>query len=237
MSRALLDPTGGALAFVPAAPPPDDDAEPPRLDASWNGLRMTPAEFDAVTDSDETFRYELVNGVVVVSPAPGDGHEAQIDALAGLLWVYKHQHSSGAALDDTLPGRYVATSRRRRRADRVLWCGLGRRPDTTADVPAVVVEVVSRRPRARRRDDDLKRAEYREAGVLEYWLADARDRTVTACFADGSETVVRAGGVLTTPLLPGFELPVDVLLSAADRREPPADAAGQPGADADRDDE
>ena len=120
-------------------------------------------------------------------------------------------------MDDTLPGRYVATSWGRRRADRVVWCGLGRAPDTAVDVPAVVVEIVSPRPRDRRRDYDLKREEYREAGVQEYWIVDARDRTFTAAFADGTERVVSAGGVYTTDRLPGFELPVDTLLAAAER--------------------
>ena len=140
-----------------------------------------------------------------------------MDVLGGLLYAYKWRHPNGAALDDTLPGRYVATSWGRRQADRVLWCGLGRRPDTSADVPTIVVEVVSRRARDRRRDYDLKREEYREAGVQEYWIVDARDRTLTAAFADGTERVVSAGGVYTTDRLPGFELPVDTLIAAAER--------------------
>ena len=43
-----------------------------RLGRSSNGMLMTPAEFDAVEDVDERYVYELVRGVVIVSPPPGD---------------------------------------------------------------------------------------------------------------------------------------------------------------------
>jgi Uma2 family endonuclease len=39
-------------------------------------MLMTPEEFDAVTDYDERFAYELVNGVLVVTPIPS---EAELD--------------------------------------------------------------------------------------------------------------------------------------------------------------
>ena len=216
----------GPVAFVPAAPEPDET--PPYLDASFNGVRMTPAAFDAITEYDARYEYELVNGVLVVSPAPADGHEAQVDMLAHLLLSYKLNHPEGAALDLTLPGRYVATSWGRRKADRVLWCGLGRAPDSNVDVPSVVIEVVSPRRRDRVRDYELKRDEYREAGVLEYWLVDPREPSLTTFTAAGgwAEATSGAGGALTTPLLPGFELPVNALLAVAD-------AVGD-GGDADR---
>ena len=206
----------GPLAFVPAAPEPDE--APPYLDASFNGVRMIPAAFDAVTDYDENYDYELVNAVVVATPPPADRRAALIDSLGGLLWDYRLNHPDGAALDLALPGRYVATSWGRRKADRVLWCGLGRRPNSAVDPPSVVVEVVSPRRRDRVRDYELKRDEYREVGVLEYWLVDPRGRPLTTFTAAGNwaENTLRAGETLATPLLPGFELPVDTLLEVAD---------------------
>ena len=42
-----------------------------RLSPSCAGLRMTPEEFDGVLDFDERYRYELINGVLVVTPPPG----------------------------------------------------------------------------------------------------------------------------------------------------------------------
>ena len=206
----------GSLAFVPAAPEPDET--PPYLDASFNGVRMTPAAFDAITEYDARHEYELVNAVVIANPPPDDRRAALTDAICGFLWNYKSNHPDGAALDLTLPGRYVATSWGRRKADRVLWCGLGRTPDSNVDVPSVVVEIVSPRRRDRVRDYELKRDEYREAGALEYWLVDPRERSLTTFTAAGgwAEATLGAGGALTTPLLPGFELPVNAPLAVAD---------------------
>ena len=206
----------GPLAFVPAAPEPDET--PPYLDASFNGVRMTPAAFDAITEYDELYQYELLDGRVAVRPLPTDRVAALTDILGVQLNRYRTGHPAGATLDATLPNRLVVTYDDRRLADRVLWCGLGRAPDSSVDVPSVVIEIVSPRRRDRVRDDELKRDEYREAGVLEYWLVDPRERSLTTFTAAGewAEATLGAGGALTTPLLPGFELPVNALLAVAD---------------------
>jgi hypothetical protein len=36
------------------------------------GLLMTPDEFDAITDYDDRYRYELIRGVLVVNPIPSE---------------------------------------------------------------------------------------------------------------------------------------------------------------------
>ena len=53
----------------------------------------------------------------------------------------------------------------RRRADRVIWTGLGRVPDPEKDIPSIVVEFVSKRRRDALRDYEAKRDEYLAAGV------------------------------------------------------------------------
>ena len=42
----------------------------PKLRRSSNGMLMAPEEFDAVTDCDELYQYELIRGVLVVNPTP-----------------------------------------------------------------------------------------------------------------------------------------------------------------------
>ena len=52
--------------------------KPIRLTRSCNGMLMTPEEFDAVTDYDDRFTYELIHGVLIVSPVPrGIGTRSQ----------------------------------------------------------------------------------------------------------------------------------------------------------------
>lgn len=184
------------------------------------GLFMTAAEFDAIQDYDENYRYELIHGVLVVSPIPLPAESAPNDLLGHWLRSYKETHPNGSCLDDTLPQQYVRTSSGRRIADRVLWIGLGRIPNRRRDPPTIAAEFVSGSRRDRQRDYVDKRAEYIEAGIAEYWIIDRFERTLTVIrnTPDGlREEVVSEAAVYRPPLLPGFELPLAQLLAAADR--------------------
>jgi Uma2 family endonuclease len=78
--------------------------------------------------------------------------------------------------------------------------------------PDLVVEIGS--PGTRKRDATTKRRLYERFGVSEYWLVDPDLDTVQVYrLADGryariTELTVEHGDVLTTPLLPGLELPL-----------------------------
>src|SRR5437773_7412094 len=143
-----------------------------RLSRASNGMLLTPAEFDAVTDYDDRYDYELIHGVVIVNPIPLEAESDPNEELGFWLRSYKQSHPQGAALDATLSERYLRTHDSRRKADRVIWAGLGRLPDPLVDVPTIVVEFVSRRKRDRLRDYEEKRREYLALGVQEYWIID-----------------------------------------------------------------
>jgi Uma2 family endonuclease len=187
-----------------------------RLDKHSNGMLLTPEEFDLVEDVDECYRYELIRGVVVVTPPPSEAEADPNEELGRLLRNYRESHPRGAALDKTLSERYVRTPESRRRADRVIWAGLGRLPDPKCDPPTIAVEFVSRRSRDRRRDYEEKRREYREAGVVEYWIIDRYRRTMTVFRRGRAKRVVGEDETYGTDLLPGFALPLADLLALAD---------------------
>ncbi len=192
-----------------------------RLGRHSNGMLMTPEEFDAATDFDERYSYELVHGVLIVSPPPGESERDPNDELGNLLRVYKSNHSTGSTLDKTLPEQYVGVADNSRRADRVIWVGLGRTPDPKTDIPAIVAEFVSERRRDRVRDYEEKRGQYLEIGVQEYWIIDRFQRIMTvfrrrANSVESDEQVIKEHEVYHTPLLPGFELPLAQLLKVAD---------------------
>src|SRR5438270_10340593 len=86
------------------------------------GTLMTPREFDRA-EFVEGWRYELINGVLVVSPIPLESESDPNEELGRLLRNYQESHPQGGALDKTLPERTVKTKRNRRRADRVIWAG------------------------------------------------------------------------------------------------------------------
>ena len=193
---------------------PDDIAS---LDLDSNGLRMTKEEFQNVSDWNERYRYELIRGVVVVSPPASEQERGPNDYLSHLLWTYRTQHPQGAALDQTLPEHELDLGDSIRRADRVIWAGLGRQPDPKVDVPTIVVEFVSPGRAAWRRDYREKVREYAALGVKEYWIIDRFRRTLSVCRGTDKPLIVKEAEMYGTPLLPGFELRVGELLKIADR--------------------
>lgn len=182
-----------------------------------NGRLMTPEEFDAIEHYDECYRYELINGLLIVSPMAGAAERDPNEELGHMLRSYHEQHPG--VIDKTVFEEYIRTGDNRRRADRVIWTGLGRVPRPKTDVPSIVVEFVSKDKRDRHRDYIVKRQEYLGLGIREYWVIDRFQRKMTVFKRDDgkdSETTVPADGVYQTPLLPGFELPLNELLQLAD---------------------
>lgn len=194
-----------------------DMQTPTRVGPRANGMVMTPEEFDAVAEWEAGYRYELVHGVLVVNPPAAIGERNPNDELGYWLRHYRDSHPQGSILDDTSPEHTIKTSSGRRRADRVVWIGLGRVPDYDNDVPSIAIEFVSDSSRDRKRDYIEKRQEYAEIGVREYWVIDRFRRKMTVFLCANQERLVRESEVYSTPLLPGFELPLERLLQIADR--------------------
>src|SRR5205807_3526028 len=104
---------------------------PPKLvlGPGMAGIFLTPQEFDAVEEADRDYRYELINGRLIVSPAPLEAERGPNEEFGHMLLTYRDTQPQGSALDATLPEHTVITKNNRRRADRVIWVGLGRQPD------------------------------------------------------------------------------------------------------------
>ena len=98
-----------------------------------NGTMMTPEEFDDSEweDFDQNWSYELINGVLVVSPIPLIQESDPNEELGHWLRTYQENHPDGKALDFILIEQYVKCGRNRRKPDRSIWTGLGRLPRKT----------------------------------------------------------------------------------------------------------
>jgi Uma2 family endonuclease len=87
-------------------------------------------------------------------------------------------------------------------------------------VPDIVVEIMSN---DRTRDLVRKRQIYAESGVLEYWIFDPVADAVAQLELTGVQYTERASlsadDILTTPLLPGLEIPLTDIFRH--RRRPP----------------
>lgn len=185
-----------------------------------NGVQLAPWEFDAAT-FEPGWRYELINGVLIVSPPPSRQERDPNEELGRLLRNYQEQHPRGTSLDCTVSEETVHIGPHRRRVDRAIWAGLGRLPRTT-ETPTITVEFVSRGKLSIERDYQIKRDEYHAAGVEEYWIFDRFQETVTVHrFSVGkvNTKIYSRRQTLRTPLLPGFALSLPKLFEYANRWE------------------
>jgi Uma2 family endonuclease len=183
-----------------------------------NGTSLSPWEIDAA-DFEPGWRYELVNGVLIVNPPPSLKERDPNEELGRWLRNYQETHPQGDSLDFTVSEQTVHIGPHRRRVDRAIWAGLGRLPQDD-ETPTITVEFVSEGRRSRQRDNEIKRDEYHSAGVREYWIIDRFARLLTVYrFARGKTTskVIQEQQTYTPPLLPGFELPLASLLALMDR--------------------
>jgi Uma2 family endonuclease len=189
-----------------------------RLGPRSAGLLLTQKEFDRARGQ-KGWRYELINGVLVVSPTPSCKEHHPNEELEHWLRQYQETHPQGSSLDLTLPEEEIATTTNRRSMDRAIWAGLGRDPEE-GETPTIAVELVSSGKVNQERGYVAKQAEFREIGVKEYWVIDRFRRSLTV-YRFGAENdeehLIPEGQKYATPLLPGFELDLARLLAFADR--------------------
>jgi Uma2 family endonuclease len=173
--------------------------------------RLTFKEYLALPEG----HYQLIEGVLVVTPAPSLRHQTLQWQLLAALGPYVRDHQLGrvfgAPCDVLLragdPAVVVQPD--------VLFVASGGRAELTearvVGPPDLVIEILS--PGNARLDSVKKRALYEEHGVIEYWMVlpdleqvEVLRRVVNDKF--GRPVVFESDDTLTTPLLPGFELSV-----------------------------
>ena len=161
---------------------------------------------------DDGYKYELFEGMLVREMTSPD-HGEVCQRLGVELGIYAkptgfpNRIVQNALFDLTPPGSPTRA---------VLAPDLAIRrvgaPSTWAvpqEAPLLAVEVVS--PSQTLAEIALKAQTYRNAGVEEIWVVDARSRSVQVWTAQGMETLDETQ-TLTSPLLPGFSVSVRFLL-------------------------
>jgi Uma2 family endonuclease len=178
---------------------------PPKL-----GLMALPwgavlTEDDLATMPDDGHRYELLDGALLVTPAPSINHQICVTALLVLLHA--------ARLDDHRV--FVAPLDVRLSHVTVLEPDVlvARKADLTParheGPPLLVVEVLS--PSTRRIDLGTKRLAYEAAGVPAYWLVDPEVPSLTVLELDAGRYVERATVAGDEPYRATFPFPVTVV--------------------------
>ena len=137
---------------------------------------------------DDGNRYEVLNGDLLVTPAPSDVHQALVDWLSAALTPFVVAHGLGVVQH---PRSIIVIGEEEVEPDLMVRPLAPPRGWEHAPIPFLVVEVLSRS--TRRRDLGDKRTFYMEKGIAEYWIVDRRARAIVRVTARGEE---RASGVL-----------------------------------------
>jgi len=163
---------------------------------------------------DDGKRHELIDGEHYVTPSPNTKHQQVSGNLHWLIRSYLETHPIGKvfyAPFDVLFSQFDVVE------PDLLFVSTARLSDAVTSqhvisAPDLVVEIGS--PSTRRRDETIKRRLYERSGVKEYWIVDP-DVDVVRVYRPGDmgytrpvELSLEAGDTLTTPLLPGLELPL-----------------------------
>ncbi|HEY4219491.1 MAG TPA: Uma2 family endonuclease [Gemmatimonadaceae bacterium] len=122
-------------------------------------------------------RYEVIDGELLVTPAPSLIHQRPVLVLCRALADYLDREPIGDLVIS--PADVVFSQRRSVQPDLfVMPLAAGRRPRLFSDVgrPLLAVEVLS--PSTARADRVEKRALFRSEGVDEYWIVDLDARTI-----------------------------------------------------------
>lgn len=182
-----------------------------RTEALWAGLRLTADEFLALAD--DGFDYELVDGVVMMTPAPTPGHQDTVGEILAQLRVYLRNNPIGKALveTDVILGHGPSGGDLVYRPE-VVYYRHERLPGMKLRLvgpPDVVVEVIS--PGSRGFDTRTKKDDYERAGVGEYWLIDPDRETFTFYRLEGGRFIEASFEERRFPseAVPGFVLDLE----------------------------
>lgn len=168
---------------------------------------------DYILLPDDGRRHEIIDGEYYVNAAPASRHQVISLNLTLALGVHIRANGLGqffyapfdvvlSPVDVVQPDLVFITNERLHLLNDANLAG----------APDLAIEILS--PSSRRIDEGLKRKRYDLFGVTEYWIVDGELEVVKIYrrTADGLERVVEIsteiGGVITTPLLPGFTLDI-----------------------------
>lgn len=180
---------------------------------------MTVADLDAFPDDDGK-RYELIEGELFVSCAPGLPHQLVLHNLQVQFGIYLNRNPIGIAVpgpgavfsnyDAVIPDLVFAS---KERLDSIV------RQDRFVAAPELVIEIVSPGKENRARDLIAKRRLYGKYGVQEYWIVDAVNKSVMIFHLTSNTLtqilIAKEGDEITSSLLPGFTLQVSSIFKLA----------------------
>jgi Uma2 family endonuclease len=180
-------------------------------------MRAKPTYADLRDMPEDGWRYELLEGDIVASPAPSWRHQRIVHKLDALL---DRAESTGAGVAVTAPTDVVFDPDLNALQPDLLFIArekLGHLVTEThvAGAPDLVVEVLS--PGTAHRERGAKLRVYARYGVRLYWIVDPAEEAVHAHTLGpdgyGQPAILRGEDLLGCPLFPGVTLSVATLFT------------------------
>jgi Uma2 family endonuclease len=178
--------------------------------APQTSIKLTYEDYAAIPDDGR--RHEIIDGEHYVNPAPNTYHQIVLANLVVALVPYVRDRQLGRVLPS--PIDVVLTGHDVIQPDLIFVRAaqehiIQKRVEGTPDL---VVEILSESNR--RYDIRIKYDRYERGGVSEYWIVDPDELAVRVFRRAGARFApVDVGDTITTPLLPGFELPLSVIFA------------------------
>ena len=161
---------------------------------------------------DDGLRYEIINGVLYVTPSPKPVHQRVSKRLQRQLEDYFESREAGevfnAPVDVILDRHDIVVP------DLVIVTDPAQVTDRAIEgSPMLLVEILS--PSTSARDRTLKARRYAEKGVRHYWIVDGHQRTLD-CYHLRNEAyellfTVKDNGAVEHPDFPGLRIDLGAL--------------------------
>jgi Uma2 family endonuclease len=181
-------------------------------------LRFTIHNIEPLVE--EGKRYEIIDGELYVSTQPHWRHQRASGLFFAALNTWSEETEAGLTIE--APGIVFAEDEAV--APDVAWISRERIDRVVGEdgklhaAPDLIVEILSPGAKNEERDLGTKRTLYSRRGVREYWIADWRDVAVQIYRRENTAlrlvATLTADDMLTSPLLPGFSVPVRSLLTS-----------------------
>ena len=178
---------------------------------------LTVADLDAFPDDDGN-RYELIDGELFVSCAPGIPHQRVLHNLQMEFGSFLKTNPIGILVpgagaifsdyDAVIPDLAFVCNER--------WDEVVTGEKFTGPLD-LVIEILSPGNQNRQRDLTAKRKLYGKLGVKEYWIVDSENKQILVLRLKGKTlediSMLNRDDELTSPLFPGFQLKVSTIFN------------------------
>jgi Uma2 family endonuclease len=166
---------------------------------------------------DDGNRYEIIEGVLYMTNAPGLEHQFTVVQLVKKLSIFVDENKLGLVL--TAPFEVHLSKKSRPVQPDVLFIKTESLPPPATKffegAPDLIVEVLF--STSVRTDQHIKFSAYEQAGVSEYWIANPKTRSIKVFTLSGGEYALVGQFVgdelIESKLLPGLSIVANTLFS------------------------